>query len=265
MGGSERQLTEAGFSFLGYRFNIKSVATKTAWLILSKRSPLLSWRSATDLSDRVDQAVLFFVIEGAPEMSRFFSKSKNIEVSSRYAKYLGLNEACVIGTLQKYGDNLPRSFADLKALFPYWDKNVLRRALNNLQNDGFLTISVVDSNLSLYTLNYEILNRLSEPISRIKNKKIKRQKARESRQIDHQAGFLYICQAPGQKGYKIGVTNNVSQRMKQLGANLVRSFPVDDMAKSESYWHQLFAPKRLNGEWFDLTEDDITTISFSEI
>ena len=63
--------------------------------------------------------------------------------------------------------------------------------------------------------------------------------------------------------YKIGVSNNVEKRKKQLDN---RPFPVEIIAVSplvagayniEKELHEVYAEKRLNGEWFDLTENDI--------
>lgn len=65
--------------------------------------------------------------------------------------------------------------------------------------------------------------------------------------------------------YKIGVTKNVKRRINQLKTEY--AYPVkvimsflckeEDRFIIEKYLHQAFAEKRMNGEWFNLTNDDI--------
>lgn len=65
--------------------------------------------------------------------------------------------------------------------------------------------------------------------------------------------------------YKIGKAKDLDQRVKQIKLQLpysvetLHSIATDDSMGIESYWHKRFASKRVNGEWFLLTDDDVAT------
>ncbi len=75
------------------------------------------------------------------------------------------------------------------------------------------------------------------------------------------AGVVYLMQSG--EHYKIGCTTNLKQRRKclsqsmPLGVKLIHEIATDDIEGLENYWHERFAQKRLNDEWFALTADDI--------
>lgn len=78
-------------------------------------------------------------------------------------------------------------------------------------------------------------------------------------------GFVYLglLKVGTQKRYKIGKTNLVERRSTELSLQLpeklelVHSIKTDDMTGIEKYWHKRFADKNTNGEWFNLSADDI--------
>jgi hypothetical protein len=74
-------------------------------------------------------------------------------------------------------------------------------------------------------------------------------------------GCVYLVQA-GQH-FKIGRTNSLEQRMRALAIQLpekpivIHHIKTDDPAGIEKYWHQRFANQRKNGEWFELSIEDV--------
>ena len=63
--------------------------------------------------------------------------------------------------------------------------------------------------------------------------------------------------------YKIGHTNSVGRRGSELAIKIpippstIHTIETDDPVGVESYWHKRFAEKRGEGEWFELSLDDI--------
>lgn len=78
------------------------------------------------------------------------------------------------------------------------------------------------------------------------------------------AGVVYVLKSA--YGYKVGRTRNVPARMRAFGVHLpiVYTIPLcawfDDCHAAERRYHELFASKRINGEWFDLNENDMQQI-----
>lgn len=74
-------------------------------------------------------------------------------------------------------------------------------------------------------------------------------------------GFVYLMKSG--RHYKIGRTVSVGSRERQLAIKIpvppktIHSIETDDPVGVESYWHRRFAEKRGEGEWFDLSFDDI--------
>jgi hypothetical protein len=75
-------------------------------------------------------------------------------------------------------------------------------------------------------------------------------------------GSVYLLKGPGSR-YKIGRTNAFGRRRRELSIQLpfdtrkVHVIETDDPAGVETYWHQRFAAKRINSEWFELAPEDV--------
>lgn len=82
---------------------------------------------------------------------------------------------------------------------------------------------------------------------------------------DKYKGFVYLLRADNGI-YKIGCTKRPDARIKQLGIQLpyelevICLLPAQDMRLLESKLHERFNERRVNGEWFQLTESDIEEI-----
>lgn len=74
-------------------------------------------------------------------------------------------------------------------------------------------------------------------------------------------GFVYLLQAGPY--YKIGRSNDIDQRIKQLSTlppfdlNLLHALWCDNCLQVERWLHDKFGDKRIRGEWFTLTPDDL--------
>lgn len=79
--------------------------------------------------------------------------------------------------------------------------------------------------------------------------------------LDEADAFVYLMKSG--KYYKIGRTNAPGRRERELAlqlpekATVVHEIRTDDPVGIERYWHQRFSERRLNGEWFDLSADDV--------
>lgn len=77
------------------------------------------------------------------------------------------------------------------------------------------------------------------------------------------SGFVYMLKHGNRPEYKIGKTLNPVRREGEVRVQLPESVrPVhyiatDDPSGVEAYWHNRFAPKRKEGEWFALNAQDV--------
>lgn len=79
-------------------------------------------------------------------------------------------------------------------------------------------------------------------------------------------GFVYLLKSPSTGHWKIGRTRNPADRRKTFNVKLPfdveyeHLIPSNDMNKAEAMLHAKYADKRLDGEWFDLDDNDIDWI-----
>jgi hypothetical protein len=76
------------------------------------------------------------------------------------------------------------------------------------------------------------------------------------------SGYIYLL-GPSNGLYKIGRTIDVEQRLKSIQTyfphklNLVCCHETSDMYNAEGFAHALFEDKRVRGEWFELSPNDV--------
>ena len=74
-------------------------------------------------------------------------------------------------------------------------------------------------------------------------------------------GYVYLMKSG--KYYKIGFANSLDRRRYEIGMQLpegiepIHSIRTDDPSGIEAYWHHRFKKKRMKGEWFDLSRQDV--------
>lgn len=81
---------------------------------------------------------------------------------------------------------------------------------------------------------------------------------------------LYIGYDDTSWGFKIGITNNLIKRERELRNTnpsfvMLLDFSVEDAKKLESELHTKYASKRVSGEWFELSAEDVVNIARSII
>ena len=76
-------------------------------------------------------------------------------------------------------------------------------------------------------------------------------------------GYVYLIKHGSRREYKIGKTFNPVRREGEISLQLpekiepVHYIKTDDPSGIEKYWHNRFAEKRKQGEWFALTPADV--------
>lgn len=77
-------------------------------------------------------------------------------------------------------------------------------------------------------------------------------------------GYVYLIESYNNQHYKIGVSkNDPKKRLKQLATGnadelrLIAEYKSDNYRKLEKWLHRKFDAVRLEGEWFELSDDEV--------
>jgi len=82
-------------------------------------------------------------------------------------------------------------------------------------------------------------------------------------------GHIYLIECNSDRRWvKIGIARNLKPRLKSLGVgcivpyeiNLLHSYKLTNYRLEEKRLHMKYADKRGDGEWFDLSDEDIENI-----
>ena len=107
---------------------------------------------------------------------------------------------------------------------------------------------------------YEEVIEICVPISKLKKRR-KSANSSGANDATREDGYVYLIQFGSE--YKIGTSNNVERRFRQLktqmpyDGKIIHTIAAGDPMGIEAYWHKYFDSKRLKGEWFKLTADDV--------
>jgi hypothetical protein len=80
----------------------------------------------------------------------------------------------------------------------------------------------------------------------------------------NEIGFVYLLKSG--RHFKVGRTNSAGRRERELSIQLperaeqVHVIETDNPVGIERYWHQRFAARRKNGEWFELAPADVKAL-----
>jgi Meiotically up-regulated gene 113 len=83
----------------------------------------------------------------------------------------------------------------------------------------------------------------------------------EDASSNEQVGFVYLLKSA--RFFKVGRSNSFERRSRELAIQLpekaetVHVIRTDDPIGIELYWHRRFESKRKNGEWFELSAQDV--------
>lgn len=116
---------------------------------------------------------------------------------------------------------------------------------------------------------WSISNKCCEFVSNIDELLCKKDTTREPR--DNKQGYVYFIYAPalyktGVHHIKIGRTNNLTKRLKQLQTGcsftleIYKSINTNQASKLEATLHRKYKNKQILNEWYNLTLDEVDTI-----
>lgn len=163
--------------------------------------------------------------------------------------------------LEEHNRRLAASHGQMVALAKSINANIDRGVANGVKQ------AVKDSQMTLdqvYAEREKLERQQAEIEKRLKRLQEVEKVARERRPRST-AGYVYLIQSPTTY-WKIGRTSDPNDRIKTFNVklpfevNYKHLIKTSDMYTLESNLHIKYASKRVEGEWFALTEDDVIEI-----
>ena len=145
----------------------------------------------------------------------------------------------------------------LKAISEYVESGIAKGIKKGV-SDSMKTLSEIQNE------RFHLEQRLKE-LEKLEAKAAIRESAKAGKNPRSLSGYVYLLQSPS-GNYKIGRTSNPDDRLKTFSVKLpfeveyVCVIQTDDMYALESNLHQRFWDKRVNGEWFTLSPEDVAHI-----
>jgi hypothetical protein len=111
--------------------------------------------------------------------------------------------------------------------------------------------------------------RLAGPNSRLTLERLRPMEVVGSPTADPRGGYVYVLESA--YGFKVGRTRSLPDRMRAFAVRLPFTYTIPlcvwfrNSIDAESRYHRLFAPRRINGEWFDLSPADVDRLRLDGI
>ena len=158
--------------------------------------------------------------------------------------------------LQQYGE-LIRKLEKLPAIVE-WENENLKPSVPGIEVSHNLKWSEIPQKFYEFAKNddkwKDIINKFFSNTS-FKNDDINTNSANQSH------GHVYLLKHDN--AYKIGKSFDVTRRYKEIKVQMphdteeIHVIETDDPSGIEAYWHNRFKDKKLKGEWFNLSREDI--------
>lgn len=135
-------------------------------------------------------------------------------------------------------------------------------------DDPIIARAIKERDLSLLDAMSWILNNLEDVKAKLVREFEESEEIWENAITAHKkerSGYIYLVKATTDE-YKIGRTIDVEKRLNAFSVQppfeyeLIHHFPVTDMVSVEADLHKKYATKRIIGEWFRLSEEDVQAI-----
>lgn len=185
-----------------------------------------------------------------------------MDITGRLPNIESLAEGkCILAIADLAGDEFkPLTIRELSVL-TNTAKTSVRDGIARALDHGFITMRVSPSGTKEYrirqTIDIESVIYTQVEVSHVR-------KVRKSKSIK---GYVYLIQMCGFGDFhKIGKAKSVKNRMGLFNVKLpfdwelIHTFPADDYTLAENALHRQFADRLINGEWFDLTPEDVDYI-----
>jgi hypothetical protein len=153
-----------------------------------------------------------------------------------------------------YGTLKPEFFVDVS-------NGIIHSLIENQDERLFAVLDDVQQEME-QVLSKQMLNDEKEVANALQEKNIPRIVLKDK------PGYIYLVKAS--EYYKIGLSKQPKVRFSQIGLQLPFTFEVlhiisaSNMYEAESKLHQKYVHRRLNGEWFSLTESEVAEICLIE-